>query len=254
MEFVEIPDWNCCGATVFFGLDVAKAAALSGRVFALAQAHGFDEIVTGCNACYATLRKASKLLDEDTDRLAAINRELSAEGLALQKSLPVRHLLQVLAHDPAPDFWASKRMVGLEAIPVAGYYGCQLTRPFGDVDDPEQPVMLERFMENLGFKPVSHGAKTLCCGASHAVPYGDECSPLIARIVSGIHRQGARAIVTICPLCQFNLDQGQKRISGLPRLPVLFFTQLAGLALGLTPEVLGLDRLLVSGRGVLKKR
>ncbi len=254
IEFVEIPDWNCCGATVFFSLDDIKAVALAGRVFALAAAGGFREIVTGCNACYATLRKSAELLAKKPDYLSALNRGLALEQLHLAEPLPVRHILQVLVDDLPHSAWASQTKRGFESVPVAGYYGCQLTRPFGDADDPEQPGILERFIKRLGFQPVAHSAKTLCCGASHGVPYGDECSPLIARIVRGAHEKGARLIATVCPLCQFNLDQGQQRASGLPKLPVLFFTQLAGLALGLPPEELGLDQLLISAQGVLRQR
>ncbi len=255
IELTPIPDWNCCGATVLFSVDEFKATALAGRTFALARQHGFTQIVTGCNACYTTLRKAGDLLLQNTDYRQEVEQRLAAESLTDPQPLPVRHLLQVLLDDiPAGTWQQVTASHPCQDLPVGGYYGCQMTRPWEPMAQAEQPDLLERFLTRIGFKPMDHAAKTLCCGASHCVPYGNACNPLVTRIVRGIHRQGANLIATICPLCQFNLDQGQHRTRDLPRLPVLFFTQLAGLAMGLPPDTLGLDRLLTPAQGALNNQ
>lgn len=244
IELEEIDDWNCCGATAFFSSDELNGLALAGRVFALAQACGIREIVTVCNACYTTLRKAGRMLAHYPDRLAEVNGRLAHEGLKLDRDIPVRHLLDVFVNDVVEEVWSKERVKGTLSLSVAGYYGCQLTRPWGDLDDPGHPSIMEDFIERLGFQSVSHSARTLCCGASLAVPYEDECSPLISRIIGEARAKGADIITTLCPLCQFNLDVGQKDSLRRP-VPVPYFTQLAGLALGLEPRELGLDKLLV---------
>ena len=249
IELVEISEWNCCGATAFFSINKFKAMALAGRIFALAQALGFSEIVTVCNACYTTLRKANQILIDHPEDLALINNRLKEEGLVIQGPLTVRHYLDVLVNDVSKEVWAQNRSEELSNFSVAGYYGCQLTRPWCDLDDPERPVILERFIRRLGFAPVEHSAKTLCCGASHTVAYEKDCRPLISRIIREVHTKGANLVTAVCPLCQFNPDAGQHGL-GLPLVPVPYFTQLAGLALGLKPRDLGLKKLIVPMHGV----
>jgi heterodisulfide reductase subunit B len=249
IELVEISDWNCCGATAFFSVNEFKALALAARNFALAQAHGLKEIVTICNACYTTFRKANQILTENPKKLSRINAVLAQEGLSVEGSIAVRHYLDVLYNDLPADVWARKRPNNLKDYTVAGYYGCQLTRPWGDIDVPEHPMILERFIERLGFNFVEHSATTLCCGAFHAVSYAKECRPLISRIIREVHLKGADMVAAVCPLCQFNLDAGQQMF-GLHPVPVPFFTQLAGIALGMKPADLGLKKLLVPLRGV----
>lgn len=244
IEFVDIPDWNCCGATAVFSINKLHGLELAGRVFALAQSLGLSEIVTVCNACYITLRKASEILTAQEDKLAKVNSALAKEGLELKTCLPVRHYLEVLANDIPEHIWAEKCVPDLDKIHVGAYYGCQFTRPWGDVDDPHTPSILENLLKRLGYTVTEHSASTICCGASHSVAYAKECRPLISRIINEIKFKGAQVITTICPLCQFNLDSGQKNEKQL--LPVPYFSQLAGLALGISPGKLGLDKLLVS--------
>lgn len=253
VELTEIPDWNCCGATVFMGMEMEKAALLAGRSFALSNSTGSREIVTGCNACYTTLKKFQKKFEKDPALLEKVNHSLKGDGLIIKTGFRVRHLLDVFVNDIPPAVWESGRKSDMMPIRAAGYYGCQLTRPDGDLGHPEQPDILETFIARLGMTQVKHSAKTLCCGASHAVPYQKESGHLIKRIMTGISSKGADLVTVICPLCQFNLDNGQKALSSGEQLPVLFFTQLAGLALGLSPSDLGIDKLLVSAKGVLRR-
>ena len=239
IEFVEIGDWNCCGATAFFSLDETDALTLPARIFALAEKQGLKEIVTVCNACYTTLRKAKKILEDSPDKRKKVNARLAGEYLAIDRLPNVRHYLETLFNDLPDEKWPKER----HGMKVGAYYGCQFSRPWGDIDRPERPVMLDGFLEKLGFTAIQHSAGTLCCGASHAVAYTKECAPLISRIIREIRAKGGEAVATICPLCQFNLDSGKMKGREKP-IPVLFFTQLAGLALGIAPERLGLDKLL----------
>lgn len=245
LELATIEDWNCCGATSVFSMDQTEAILLIGRIFALADRQHLDNIVTTCNACYTSLKKGYKTLKADGGLIAKINDRLAAENLKITNLPPVRHLLDVLYNDIDESVWRQNPPKNLNKIKVAAYYGCQLTRPWADIDDPEQPAIMERFLERLGYETVDHSAKTLCCGASHFITYEQDCLKLTERIISEMKRKGAKLASTICPLCQINLDAAQKNFRGVP-MPIPYFTQLAGLALGIDPKDLGFDKLLVS--------
>lgn len=245
LELVTIEDWNCCGATSIFSLDQTEALLLTGRIFALANRQNLDTIVTTCNACYTSLKKGYKTLKADRALIAKINERLAPENLKITNLLPVRHLLDVLYHDIDESVWHRNRPKNINKLKVAAYYGCQLTRPWADIDDPEHPVIMERFLERLGYETVDHSAKTLCCGASHFITYEEDCLKLTERIISEMKRKGAHVASTLCPLCQLNLDAAQKNFRGVP-MPIPYFTQLAGLALGIPTGELGLKKLLVS--------
>lgn len=247
IELNQIPDWNCCGATVMFGENKLRATALSARQFALVQTMGFQDLVTGCNACYATLRKAARLLTEDQELFRKTQAVLQNLGLELDRIPRIRHLLEVLM-EAMPDTTSDK----YKTLSVGAYYGCQLTRPYLDLDNGDYPEILERFLSRIGFSVKEHSARTQCCGASHAVIYKNECRGLSTRIIREIASKGAQVITTVCPLCQLNLDQAQTS-DNEPSIPVTYFTQLAGLALGLAPADLGLNKLLVSAEKVLTR-
>jgi heterodisulfide reductase subunit B len=250
IELVELSDWNCCGATSMFSLNQDDALILAGRLFALAEAQGHEQILTVCNACYTTLRKAGQMLAENPRELARVNEGLSREDLRLSNLVPVRHYLEILYEDVPPEAWSAARSAYTGRIRVAAYYGCQLTRPWEDLDHGERPSLLDRFLSRVGFQAVDHSARTICCGASHALPYTKDCQPMIRRIVEEARRRGAHLISTLCPLCQFNLDSLQKPSDALP-IPVPYFSQLAGLVLGIPTQALGLDKLLISAEAVI---
>jgi heterodisulfide reductase subunit B2 len=249
IELTELPDWRCCGASTFFSLDVQEALSLVARTLALAEREGATQIVTGCNGCFSTLSKGRKMILSKPGLQSDLQKGLHEEGLSLADPVPVRHLLEVLVEDVGVERWGMAQKDGEGVGPMAGvkvapYYGCLFSRCPGSSDDPEHPTMLDRLILRLGLEIVDHGARTACCGASHVLPHGRSTGELVRRIVLTMQRKGAGVATTICPLCQFNLDSGQ-RGHGLEPLPVLFMTQLAGLALGLPAEELGLDKLLV---------
>jgi heterodisulfide reductase subunit B len=171
IELTELSDWNCCGATAILSLDETNTLALSARLFALAAKQGFDQIITTCNACYTILRKAKTILATNPVDVRLINTQLADEHLQLEHFPPVRHYLEVLYYDIDKEAWPNRLPEHFMNINVAAYYGCQLVRPWGDLDHPERPTILDRFVERIGFKPLPHSAKTLCCGASHLFPY-----------------------------------------------------------------------------------
>lgn len=241
----ELADWNCCGATAAFSLDEDDGLALCARLFALAQNQGVAPIVTVCNACYTTLRKAKKRLEKDPQALATATHTLAAQGLELAGPLPdVRHYLDLLATDYTDVLQNRISMDAFRWGPVAVYYGCQYSRPWLTGAYAQRPRVLENLFAKIKVPYVEHSAGTQCCGASHAVPYADACGAMIRRIVREIRSKGGATITTICPLCQFNLDAGQTEGLAAP-IPVTYFTQIIGLALGILPKSLGLNKLLI---------
>ncbi len=253
LELPELPGWQCCGASTFFSLDSFEAVLRVGHALALAQRAGAEQIVTGCNGCCSTLRKGRKILLTDSTLLDRVRHELNTQGLVLENPAPIRHLLEVLAQDISDEAWTQAREQGPDTetlqdrLVVASYYGCLFSRGSDSSDDPQHPTTLDNLLQRLGFKVVEHGAKTACCGASHMLAHGRSTKELVRRIIQAMQGQGATVAATICPLCQFNLDsgqRGQRDQAGKP-LPVLFITQLVGLSLGLSPAELGLDKLLV---------
>lgn len=244
IELVEIEDWNCCGATTAFSLYQDDGLYLVARIMALANQQQLNEIVTVCNACYTTLNKASEYLQSDSVAHNKINERLKTEGLVLAEILPIRHYLELLVNDVPEENWQFESDKPAFEEKVAVYYGCQLTRPWQKVDHPESPNILDNFFEKLGFEVVDYSAKTLCCGAALAVPYAKNCKDLVARIIRSSQHAGADLIVTICPMCQFNLETLQRHTK-LSSMPIPFFTQLIGLRMGIDPSELGINKLLI---------
>ena len=244
IELVEIKDWNCCGATSGWSTKDLEAYVLPARTMALAEKQGFSEIVNVCNACYSTLRKANEKMAQDKDLTKKVDMALEEEGLFYNGGIKIRHLLEVIVNDVPHEDIRKQIKKDLSDWIVAPYYGCQLNRPWMDIDDAHRPVLMDRLIEILGAVPAAnYSAKTECCGAAHMVPYRELCLPLNKRIVNEAIKKGAKFISTLCPLCQFNLDASQQNDS-LPNLPVVFFTQLIGMAFGLSKEDLQLQKLL----------
>ncbi len=244
IELAEIRDWNCCGATSYWSTQDLKSYVLPARTMALAEKQGFTEIANICNACYSTLRKARTRLDEDGELKEKVNLTLHEEGLEYTGNLKIRHFMEILVNDFDEDEIKKHVKTDLAEFVVAPYYGCQLNRPWGDIDDTINPVLMDRLIKALGAKPLTnYSAKTECCGAAHMVANSDSCVVLNRRIVKDAVEKGADTICTLCPLCQFNVDASQAR-NKYVNMPVIFFTQLMGLAFGLGKNDLMLNKLL----------
>ena len=253
VELPEVDDWSCCGATAYFSLDELVALVLPARNIAIAERDGYDWIVTPCNACYATLRKAKAILADNEDLRQKAKQALEEEGLSYRGKPFIRHLLDFYLLPEVFEKVKENVVKPLTGLRVAPYYGCQYSRPqVGDeTDDAENPVNLDRLLEALGAEVVDYSAKTACCGAAQMVAHEDGCLKLVNRIVKAAQQKGADAIVAICPLCQFNVETAQKKLGY--NIPVVFFTQLMGLAFGIPHVNLGMKKLLIPADTVLAK-
>ncbi len=245
----EIPDWNCCGATSYMSISSIKAVALATRNLALAETMGKD-VVAPCSACYLVLSKAQHALADYPGIAEKVQKGLAAAHLTYAGHVKVRHPLDVLMNDVGPKALASFVKQPLTGYRVAPYYGCQIVRPYATFDDPLKPHSLDRFLAVLGAEAIDYPLKTRCCGGSIMGTMEDIGLRLNFLLLKEALARGANVLATTCPLCQFNLEAYQHRMRGQfgepVDLPVVYFTQLAGLAFGLQPTALGLQRNIVT--------
>ena len=245
----EIPDWNCCGATSYMSIDEQKAVALAARNLALAEPMG-AEVLAPCAACYLVLSKAQHMMTDYPAIAAKVNKGLQAAGLAYRGSVVVRHPLDILVNEVGLDAIRAKVTRPLAGYRVAPYYGCQVVRPYGTFDDPLRPQTMDRLLEALGAQVVEYPLKAHCCGGSLMGTMEDIGVRLSFLLLKEARARTANVLATACPLCQYNLEgyQGKmRRTYGEDvTLPIVYFTQLVGLAFGLAPKALGLQRNLVT--------
>jgi heterodisulfide reductase subunit B len=243
IELVELEDWNCCGATHVSNELVATGLA------ARNMAQTDLEIMTSCSICYSNLRTAVLNL-EDLETRKKVNAVLDKKYSGAR----VRHALDVILESLAEN--DERIVVPLKDLKVAPYYGCLLTRPQG-LYSPEFPTILEKLITTLQANPIDFRLKTFCCGGPIFMSQEEAADDIAFRILAEARKSGAEVIVTVCPLCQLMLDAKQKSLEqkhGLKiEIPVLYVTQLTGIALGLGPEELGLNMNAVSPMPMMEK-
>ena len=240
VELVDIEDWNCCGATPA-GQDELLAHSLSARNLAWAEARGLD-VIAPCSECYKNLARAAQALREDAGMRREINTVLAP--LTLKGKVRVKHPLEVIVRDVGLDKVRSLVTFPLEKLRVASYYGCLITRPRNDFDSPENPTAMEDLFEALGARNMDYYPyKTRCCGGALLLSRQPLALGMTRQLVMKAKEQGANALALGCPMCDMMLDVYQAQAVGddVTPLPVLFFTQLMGLALGIEPAKLGFE-------------
>jgi len=245
VELVELDDWNCCGATAYMSVDEGKAAVLAARNLAIAEKAGPEDLMTPCSACYLVLNKTQHNIADYPDINETVRRALGSAKLAYNGTVKVRHPLDMLINDVGLDVIKEKVVRPLKGLKVAPYYGCQVVRPYATFDDAWNPTTMDRLLTTLGAEVVPYPLKTKCCGGSLTGTVPEAGLRLTYILLKEAVRRGADVIATVCPLCQFNLDAYHDQINrrwGPARVATVYFSQLMGLAFGLAPEQLGLNR------------
>lgn len=253
VEINEINNWACCGASSAHATSHILSIALPVHNLLLAKEQGLKEVVTPCAACYNRLINAQhEMKNPDTKaKVETVVEKPYSNGLKI---------LNLVDFFNAIGTTAVKEKVtnNLSSLKAACYYGCLLVRPHDvtNFDDVEEPHSMEAIVEATGAKTVDWNFKTECCGASHSIAHTDIVEKLSKKIIDNAVAHGANVIVVACPMCHSNLDMRQlsmtKNIPGHQEIPVLYLTELIGLALGLSPKELGIDLHFVKPDALLK--
>ncbi len=252
----ELPDWNCCGSTPAHSTDHLLSIALPARNLAISEAIAMD-LVAPCAACFNRLKTAQVEMAENPQLAAEVNK---VTGMEYKGNVQVFSLVDVIVNQVGLDNIAPLVKRKLSGLKVAAYYGCLMVKPpkLVQFDDPENPHFLDDLMQGLGAETVEWPFKTECCGGSLSVSRTDIVVKLANDILGMAKANGANCVVTACPLCQVNLDLRQKEAEKMYgtayHLPVYYFTELLGIALGHRPAQLGIDKHIVDGVNLLSEQ
>jgi len=255
IELAELQDWSCCGGSVAAGVSHDVGMAMAARNVALAQKQNLD-LLASCSGCYNKSARAAKALENETEK-QKITSILSEMGVSVSDSkIKIRNVVDVLANDVDISRHIKKPLQGLK---VACYYGCLLTRPTDITgwDSPVFPMSMDKLAQICGAEVVDFRSKTKCCGGPILVPKQDVVFALTKKLLDEAKSLGADCIVLACPLCATNLELRQpdieKKYNARYDLPILYITELIGLALGIKPGNLGLNKHIVSPKPILNK-
>lgn len=244
IDLQEIDDWNCCGATAAHNTNHDLAIALSLRNLALAESQGIKELLAPCAACSSRLIFAHKAATKDEEHRKKYQDLIEMPYKGNVKTL---NLLEAI-HLYGLEALKAKVTKPLTGVRVACYYGCLLVRPpkVVEFDDPEAPQSMDAIVSALQCEPVDWEFKTECCGGGFSISRTDIVVRLTRQILLAAMEAKADLILTACPMCHSNLDMRQLAVQSTYEetfnMPVLFLSELIGLALGLEPIALGIDK------------
>jgi len=254
VEMKEIEDWNCCGATTYFHVDELLAYTLVARNLAMAEKAGHD-LVAPCSACYKNTYFTSKYLKEDKDLSDHINYALEQDNLKYSGSIEVKHLMEVFVNDVGLEEIKERTTKPLAGLRIAPYYGCQIVRPKKDHEDVDNPQFFEDLVSAIGADPVDFAYRLRCCGGSLIITSREAALTLVRNLLQSAVDIDADVIATACPLCQTNLEVYQMQVNqefGTDfSIPIMYFTQLMGIAMGLPKKELGIGSEFISTDKIL---
>ncbi|MGD1006641.1 MAG: CoB--CoM heterodisulfide reductase iron-sulfur subunit B family protein [Ignavibacteriaceae bacterium] len=256
IQFDEINDWSCCGASSAHATSHLLSVALPAKNLFLAKQQGFEKIFAPCAACFNKLILSKHEIDSNKNIRSKIEDLLEEK---YSSSPEILNIVQLFHNIGLKEITAQKQ-VDLSGLKAACYYGCLLVRPndIDSTDDTEEPKMMEEVVSAAGAKTVKWNFKTECCGASHSIAHTDIVEKLSKKIIDDAEKNGADLIIVACPMCHSNLDMRQLNIKKhnpeLKLIPVLYLTQLVGLALGIEEKKLGLNLHFIDPMPLLKSK
>ena len=251
----EIPDWSCCGASPAHYLNEELAVALPYRNLVNAEEANLEQVVSPCPACYSHLKHVHELVGKDP----ALSKRLQAlVGKGYEGKVRSKHFLDFIKEDVGLERLKSSLKTSLKGLKVASYYGCLTRLPGVDIDDRENPILMDEIVGAIGGDPLDWSHKTECCGASLSVTRTEIALRLTRAILEAATEKGAECIAVVCPLCQSNLDTRQgdinKKYGTSYEIPILYLSQLIGLTQKLSSSELGLDRLIINPTHLLLEK
>ncbi len=243
VDLQELEDWNCCGSTAYFPVDELLAYTLTARNLAQAEQVGLD-FVAPCSACFKNAWTTNNSIQHDKDLADHINYALEADNLQVKGTSRVLHLIDVFTQDVGTETIKQKVSKPLKGLRVAPYYGCQLLRPKKGQEDVENPQYFEGLLSALGAEPADYPSKARCCGGSLIITGRKAALDMLFKCLQDAVNCKADVIATTCPMCHVNLEAYQGRANqefGTNfKVPVMYFTQLVGLAVGVPAKRLGI--------------
>lgn len=249
IQLNEIPDWNCCGASIgYVGGGELPRLAMNARNLALAeQEKPEQDVVATCAACWLSARETRDRLSHDQKLMSEANEALAEAGLKYEAKQKVRHMVEVLIEDIGYEEIGKHVKKPLNGLKIAGYVGCQTNRPFGIQGESfENPKYLDKFIETMGATPIEkYDRKVSCCGGGLAFPEPEKAQALIKDIIEAAYDGGADMIVTPCPVCQMNVEIYQDQINAKYNkkfhIPVVYYSTLMAVAYGKSAHEAGLN-------------
>lgn len=244
IELKELEDWTCCGCPGE-SINELAAVAIATRNLALAEKTGLD-IVVPCSCCYRNLMSGHVTYTQDQKIRELVKKALAVINLEYKGKARIRNIIDVFVNDIGLDVIASKVQKKLSGLKVASYYGCHQSRPYGP-DDSEFPVWQDKIVESLGAEAVFFPLKAQCCGGTQLFSQKHQIYKLVHNILDNVEVHGGNCIAsTLCPLCFTNLDANQGHIKNRAgtkfNMPIIAISQLMGVAFGLKPKELGLNK------------
>ena len=259
IELEEMPGASCTGAGVLQEKNELLGDALNARTFAMAEKLGL-QIMTICSTCQGVMNQANYRMQKDPEYLALINSHLADEGLEYKGTAEPKHLLWILIEDYGLDKLKEIITRPLHGVRLAPFYGCYIVRPTEALDieqHPERQTSLEQLIETLGATVIDFAGKTPCCGCPILTINEKNSMAMVAQHTSEVQAPGADAMITPCPLCHLNLDGYQPKAAAQAQrpigMPILHMPQAIGLAMGISPKELGLQRHIVNVKPLLMK-
>ncbi|MHC1584715.1 MAG: CoB--CoM heterodisulfide reductase iron-sulfur subunit B family protein [Candidatus Syntropharchaeia archaeon] len=252
IELIEMEDWNCCGALE--AEDPMLVYALNARNLAIAEKDGLD-IATPCSICFYNLERTNEALKDE--KLRAKMREIDA-SLDYKGNVKARHTLDIIVNEIGLEE-LSKKIEKKVNVKVAPYYGCYIGRPSRlGFDDPDDPESMDKLIELIGGEVIPFAPmKTKCCGGPLMMTRSDIAFEMTRKILEAAKEKGADCVITACPLCHMMLDAKQPDIEESLNIkleiPVLYFVQLLGLALGIPAKKLAIDKNIVDAKSIVEK-
>jgi heterodisulfide reductase subunit B len=247
IELQEVSSWICCGSSPAHATSHLLSIALPMHNLSIIERDGKDEVVVPCASCFSRFKFAQYEMEKDEGLSCQVH---DVVGSKLGGKVNVIHPLEIFAS--RVPILSSKVVKDLSFIRAVCYYGCLLTRPPEVVkfDSCEYPMSMDTVLRSLGVKTMDWSYKTECCGASLALTETSIVVKLVGDLLAEAKKVGANAVAVACPLCHANLDTRQAEAEALKGekfdIPIFYFTELVGLALGYSPEELGLDKHIVS--------
>lgn len=257
VELAEVPEWLCCGSSAGLKMDRLLSLSLAAKNLALIEKQELAEVLVPCPFCYRRLLSAQDEIGHDRKTGETVRDIIETP---LEAHLSIRNILEFFRNTVGLEALKTKTVKPLKGLKVIPYYGCYLVKPRQVIhfDDPENPTSLDDILRALGAEVLEWDFKTECCGASLSLSKTEKVLELSGRLLKEAVWKEADAVVVACQLCQSNLDMRQGEIWKAAKqnhhLPILYITQLMGLALGLSPQDLGLNHHLVDPWPILKER